>query len=1038
MFEPTTTEPAILEQWKQQGLRGKLKAKGKKSFYFLQGPPYTSGRLHIGHAWNHALKDMVLRYKRMTGYDVFDRAGYDMHGLPTETKVMAKHNLKDKQDVKNFGYERFAQECIAFCKENAALMNEDLKRLGVEMDFDNAYQPIAKDYTDGVWWLIKTLHQKGRLYEGFRTVYWDWEHESALSKHELDYKTVRDSSIFVRFPLRDTNNHASTSLIIWTTTPWTIPFNLAVMVNPELEYVYCEVDWQGNTEQWIVAKALAGPFIQSVVGQPLKIVKEVKGEALAGLQYTHPFEDTMGTHYREIAAASSQAAKHLHSVILSEDHVDTSAGTGLVHCAPGCGPEDFEVGWKHGLPAFNLLDEKGVFPASTGTFAGRSAIPQNVEFIKDLKARNALVAKTTIEHEYPHGQRSGVPVIFRATKQWFWKIEDLKDRMIEENNKTLWVPKAGYNAFSNWLENLRDNSITKQRFWGTAVPIWRADDGDYIVVGSIAELEQLSGQIVTDAHKPWIDDITITKNGKIYRRLPDVLDVWIDAGTASWNALGFPARTELFDKLYPADFICEGNDQIRGWFNLLMVASIAAFDKPAFKAVYMHGMLTDVGGVKMSKSLGNIISPYEIVDKYGADTLRYYFSKTKAGDDIAFSWDEVQLHNRNLRVLYNTVSLFIQTFELARQEGDDVTQITSLPPTLDALDRYILSRVHSALAKVRECFETYQLYTIPGLIDNVFLDISRVYVQSKRDALNESGDERINTLRVLYHALKNITCMLAPVTPFLAEQLYTLLKTCDASLLESVHLEEYPQENVALIDDTVVDDIIVAQEFIKDALYAREQLKRNVRFPLKEIIMVSADPAVHQRLRRVEDFVLSCVNAKKAVYAHDHESRQCVIQPNYKNLGKKFGLSTPAVAERLKNMTSQEYTLLEKDNMLRIDADGQAHTINPDDVIVTFSLKEGFKGTTKVIVPVVDDPQLDREGLAREFIRRLQDMRKKAGLRKGQDIAIEYDAQGSLLQAIQEHAELIAKKCNLVGMHRKEQQQFNETIKEFGCNIRIV
>ncbi|MEK6868625.1 MAG: class I tRNA ligase family protein, partial [Nanoarchaeota archaeon] len=416
-YNPLKQEPEILDFWKEKRIYEKAseKNKGKKKFYFLDGPPYTSGKVHLGTAWNKSLKDSILRYKRMQGFEVLDRAGYDMHGLPTENAAEKELGIKKKDDIKKFGVERFVKACKDLSIRNMNIMNQDFERLGVWMDFKNAYQSVKKEFIDGEWWLVKKAHEKKRLYEGLRSMAWDWEHQTALAKHELEYKDIKDKSIFVKMQVKGKNARKSkisgtTSggnefLIIWTTTPWTIAFNLGIMVNPNLDYVKCKVD----KEYWIVAKALANAFISGIAGKKYEVVEELKGKKLEGTEYVHPFYDELKDHYNEI----KQKHPKTHTVVMSEEYVDISSGSGLVHMAPGCGPEDYEVGHRNHIPAWNLVKEDGVYSEEMGKFAGMHAIKDNSKFTEYLKEKNAVVAQQVVEHSYPHGQRSHEPVIFR-------------------------------------------------------------------------------------------------------------------------------------------------------------------------------------------------------------------------------------------------------------------------------------------------------------------------------------------------------------------------------------------------------------------------------------------------------------------------------------------------------------------------------------------------------------------------------------------------------------------------------------------------
>jgi len=746
-------EPEILKFWEDNNIYLNIKKKnhGKKKFYFLQGPPYTSGRLHLGQTWNHALKDMILRFKRMNGFDVWDRGGYDMHGLPTENKVQQKFSLSTKKDIISFGLEKFSKECLKFSEGNAIIMSDDLWKLGVWLNNDQAYMPVHNSFMEGEWFLIKKAHEKNRLYKGKKVMTWCKSCETSLSKHELEYKTVNDLSIFVKFPVKDKKDEF---LIIWTTTSWTIPFNLAVMVNPELDYVRAKVKIDDEKhETWIVSTALSTAFISGVSGKSFEIIEQFKGDKLLGMEYVHPFSDII-PEYAEI----KKTHKNTHTVVLSEEFVDTSAGTGLVHCAPGCGPEDFEVGKANNIPAFNNIDEQGIFPLSMNRFSGMTAKDNDDIFIDVLREKGSLIETSYVDHEYAHCWRCKNPVVFRLTEQWFFKVEDLKEKMINFNKDINWYPIAAKNAFDIWLKNLKDNSITRQRYWGTPVPIWQCENdkcNKYEVIGSVAELkEKAITPIPNNLHKPWIDDVKLKCScGHEMSIEGDVLDVWIDAGTSSWNCLDYPNNTELFDKYFPADFIIEGKDQIRGWFNLLMVASTLAFDKPSFKNVCMHGFITDVEGEKMSKSLGNIITPSEITEKYGADTLRYFVTEITAGEDMSFSWDEIKLKHKNLMIFWNLQNFIIDFMSSNNIQLKDHIDYHKLADE----ERFILSRLHSTIKKLTNELEAYHFDNVSHNIEQLYMDLSRTYIQLIREkSVIGSEEDKEVILYTLFNVYFNI------------------------------------------------------------------------------------------------------------------------------------------------------------------------------------------------------------------------------------------------------------------------------------------
>ncbi len=808
-------EEDALKFWREKKIYEKVKKKNQKGkrFYFLQGPPYTSGRLHIGHAWNNSLKDVVLRYKRMKGFNVWDRAGYDMHGLPTENAVQKKLGIKDKLGIEGYGVEKFIKECIKFSSENAKLMDKDLWRLGVWMDFENAYWPIKNEFIEGEWWLIKKAWEQKRLYKGKKIMHWCAECETSLAKHELEYENLRENSIFLKFKVK---NKPKEYLVIWTTTPWTIWFNLAVMVNPEVEYVRAEVETENGKEIWVVAKALASVFISGLMNYKFNIIEEFKGEELEGLEYLHPLHKELGKIYDEL----KMKWKKVHTVILSKEYVDTSSGSGLVHSAPGCGPEDFEACQKYGIGAFNLIDEKGYFKGM-GEFDGLRAKKDDSKFIEFLEKSGSLIKETEVEHEYAHCWRCHNPVVFRATEQWFMKIEDMIPRLLGFNKKINWQPQFASKNYDLWIENLKDNGITRQRYWGCPVPIWACECDNTEVIGSLDELKKKAGKVPGDLHKPWIDDVKIKckKCGNDMMRVLDVIDVWVDSGTTSWNCLYYPKEKKHF-KFWPADFILEATEQIKLWFSMLQMCSGVSFGKSSYKNVYCHGMILDYQGMKMSKSLGNIISPYEVVDKYGADVLRYYMCETPAGENINFNWETVKIKQRNLNVLYNLAN-FLKDLKKQGKENKKI----------DLEEKFILSRKNSAIKKVTELMEDYRIDEIIREIENLFLDLSRVYIQLVRDKVNSEPGKVLFAVNDTY---KDILKMFSIICPFIAEEKWRELKMFGLVKEESVHLCSWPKYDKKKIDKKLEDKFEALALIIKEAMVQREKIGYGVRWPLSK------------------------------------------------------------------------------------------------------------------------------------------------------------------------------------------------------------
>ncbi|MFC1728599.1 isoleucine--tRNA ligase [Nanoarchaeota archaeon] len=996
-YDFKAVEESVLEFWSENKIHEKAneKNKGKERYYFLDGPPYTSGKVHIGTAWNKSLKDCVLRFKRMKGLDVWDRAGYDMHGLPTAHAVEKKLGINGKEEILKFGVDKFIQECKDLSINNMKVMNQDFTRLGVWMDFENAYQTMSDEYIEGEWWLIKKAHENKRLYEGKRTMTWCADCGTALAKHELEYQQVTEPSIYLKFPVVGSEKEF---LIVWTTTPWTIPYNMAVMVNPNLDYVKAKV----GDETWIVAKALTA-FIPATAGQKFEVIEEFKGDKLEGIKYKHPLEEQI-SYFKEVDSDK------LHTVLLSEEYVDTSAGSGLVHCAPGCGPEDYEVGHKNGLPPFNELDEHGVFKESMGKFAGIVAKKDDQKIIDLLDESGSLIATSPVEHDYAHCWRCKHPVIFRTTTQWFFKIEDLKETMRELNKSINWVPDyAGSRQFDSWLDNLRDNSITRQRFWGTPLPIWRCECGEYDVIGSIKELEEKSGQKPKDIHKPFIDEISWKcKCGKDMKRIPDILDVWVDAGVAAWTCLDYPQKTELFEKMFPADFIMEGIDQIRGWFNLLFVASMISLKKPSYKAVYMHGFINDAQGRKMSKSLQNYILPEEVVDKYGADTFRFYsIGGTNPGQDLNYNFDDMKVKHRNLIVLWN-----LHKF-LAEYSGLIGKNPKEIQPKLEIEEKYILSKLNSTIKKVTELFETYKLNEVPLAVEELFLELSRTYVQLVREKSSTGSDEDKETvLYTLYHVLMGCLKMLTPIVPMVTEQMYLNLKERFGLEEESIHLTDWPKVTENLIDSKLEENIEIAKSVIQGVLSGREKAKLGVRWPISEAIVVSEKEEVRMAAEGLSHMIKTQGNVKEVKAQEDFVGVHKTMKPDYAKLNPEFKEDSPSIIAQISTQSLESISdHLEKEGVFVITANGKKFELKKEHFIEETTVNPPFvmaeaKGID-VYINTELTPELEGEGYSRELMRRVQAFRKKEGLEKKDNIELFISGDTDM---IKEHADVIKEK----------------------------
>jgi len=1033
-------EPEILKFWEKNKIYPKQKKmceKGKQ-FYFLDGPPYTSGKLHIGHTWNYSMKDMVQRFKRMAGFNVWDRPGYDTHGLPTEHAVQKKLKIKAKEDILKIGIAKFVSECRKLCSENLEAMKKDQIRLGVWMDFDNPYITFKNSFIEGEWWLIKQAHLNNRLYEGEKVMHWCPECATALAKHELEYKNVEDDSIFLKFKIKGKENEY---LIIWTTTPWTIPYNLGVMVNPEEDYVKAEV---GN-EVWVVAAKLAGVFIQGVADKKYKILEEFKGTQLLGVEYEHPMYDDLKKVYDKL----KKEHPNVHTVILSKEYVDTGSGSGLVHMAPGCGPEDYEVGHKNNIPPFNNLNEDGSFPAEMGKFKAWVAKKDDKRFIDNLDNKKSLIATTKVEHEYAHCWRCKEPVIFRTTKQWFFKIEDLKEKMRELNKKIQWTPDwAGNRQFDSWLDNLRDNSITRQRFWGCPVPIWKCEDcGDYIVIGSLDELKKLAKQVPDDLHKPWIDEVKIKcKCGKLKKRIPDILDVWVDAGTTSWTCLDYPQKKDLFNKLWPADFILEGKDQIRGWFNLLFVASMVSMGKPSYKSVYMHGFINDAQGRKMSKSLGNYILPHEVIDKYGADTLRYYsIGGANPGEDLNYNFEDMKIKHSNLMVLWNLHKLLI---ELAKEAGNpEKFDVSLVKDTFSTEEDYIFSKLNNAVNKATVMFEQYRLNEIPLVVEDVFLELSRTYIQMVRDKSSLGSKEEKQTVAyTLYIVLMECLKLFSPVAPFISEAIYQNIREAFKLKHESIHLWEWPKADKKMINAKLEENMSTASNVIQGILYGREKIQKGLRWPLGEVIVTGGEKVL-KAVEKLKGIIKVQTNVKVLEAEKSLHGIKEKVKADYAKIGPEFQKKSSEVIAHIATQSSQTIlSHLAKEGKYEFKVKGEKVVITKDHLLVEREVPKPYieieiKGGHVYLNPETDD-KLEAEGYAREVMRRVQSLRKKAKFEKTERIMLHIKTDKELMNMLKPWSKKIAEKVGAdkiliadTKAARKHNFEYKEKIKDYSLDI---
>ncbi|MFA5862109.1 MAG: isoleucine--tRNA ligase, partial [Candidatus Thermoplasmatota archaeon] len=814
-FDARALEARVAESWVKNDTYHKTKAhrKGGPSYYFLDGPPYATGHIHIGTARNKLLKDVFVRHMRARGFDVRDQPGYDMHGLPIEVKVEKELGIKTKKGIEEHGIDRFVEACRTFAVSHLQMMNEEFKELGVWLDWDHPYMTITNDYIEGAWWAIEKAHERGLLFETERVLTWCWRCETALANAEVEFEDREDPSVFVKFALEGKQDEY---LVIWTTTPWTLPANVAIAANPTLDYVRMRVRREGREETLILAEGAVENIARLGRYDHFEIVERFTGSRLEGLRYQHPFRTEVSYH-------ATSASEWNNRVILGA-HVAADR-SGLVHTATGHGVDDFDAGKKYGIPVFSPVGEDGRYTDAAGSLKGlrvksmEKLSEADAKVLDLLKERGLLLASRSEKHSYGHCWRCKNPILFRATKQWFIDVPKIKQRMLDEVKRVQWTPEwAGSARQADWVLNARDWCISRQRYWGIPLPIWRCGHcNEVTVIGSRRELHHVSdAKNDMDLHRPWIDKVRVVCPrrgcGGVMKRVPDVLDVWFDSAVASWASLGWPSHKETFEKNFPAKWIVEGLDQTRGWFYSQLAAGVAAMDRVPYERVVMHGWINDITGRAMSKSSGSM-GPKEIIAKYGADALRLsLLGGCAPWEDLTFSEESVRTSTRVLNTLWN-VHVFATGY-MAADGFDPQKPSTSERPE----DAWLLSRLQSTIADASRYFEVNEFHKAQRTIEQfVVEDLSRWYVRLIRERVwDESASADKNAAYgVLHQSLLQTSILLAPFAPHIAEAVYQDLMHGIGK--PSVHMEDWPVADGALTDFDLERDMATVRAAVDAA-----------------------------------------------------------------------------------------------------------------------------------------------------------------------------------------------------------------------------
>jgi len=1013
-------EQRVLERWRERDVfhRSLAQREGAEIWSFYEGPPTANGRPGSHHVLSRVFKDVYPRYRSMCGYRVPRKAGWDCHGLPVELEVEKQLGISSKQEIEEYGIDKFNARCRESVFEYVEEWNRLTERIGFWIDLDDPYVTLDDDYIESVWWSLRRLWDDGRLYEGHKVVPYCPRCGTALSSHEvaLGYEDVKDPSIYVRFPLLDDD----ASLLVWTTTPWTLPGNVAVAVAPEMTYVRARVE-----EEVVI---LAEPLVERVLGEGAEVLDRFPGTELVGRRYRGP-----------VFALADGGPQNAFEV-LPGDFVTTEDGTGLVHIAPAFGEDDYATAAAAGIfdptehgTLYNPVGLDGKFTAQVTGFEGKFVKDPEVTaaLIADLVQRGLLFREQVYEHSYPHCWRCGTPLLYYAKSSWYIATSQVRDQMLANNEEIGWHPEhVKHGRFGKWLENNVDWALSRDRYWGTPLPIWECTgEGceERYCAGSVAELRERAREPVPDdLHRPYIDGVTLDceRCGGVMRRVLSVIDTWYDSGAMPFAQFHYPFEgQEEFEERFPADYICEAQDQTRGWFYTLLAESTLLFDTSSYRNCVCLGLILDPEGQKMSKSRGNVVDPWDVLDAHGADAFRwYYLTAQQPWAGYRFSVDTVGESVRQfLLTLWNTYSFWVLYANAESLSPDDfesrgsfVAPETTKEPRDGAeagndLDSWALSRLQATIATVRERMDAYDCTAAGRAIADYVEELSNWYVRLSRRRFWAGDRAAFATLR---HCLLETVAMLAPFTPFLADEIHRNLAGGGADA-DSVHLRDFPAVDEALADPALEQGMEAVRLTVELGRAARAQAKAKVRQPLRRAVIV-ANEAERAAIEARTDLVTAELNVKELDFVTDEsELVSYEAKPNYRALGPRFGKKMPQVAAAVAALDAAHVAaVLAEGGEIGIALDGADHSLGPDDITLALQPLEGYEVEAEaghaVALQLELDDELRREGLAREIVHAVQNARKEAGLEITDRIDLTLAGDPDLLEAAQTHQEYLA------------------------------
>lgn len=980
-------EKQTLNYWNEHNIFRKSleQRKGNEIYTFYDGPPTANGKPHIGHVLTRVIKDVELRYRTMKGLDVLKKAGWDTHGLPVELEVEKLLGLDGKEQIEKYGLEHFISKCKESVWKYKGMWEDFSDIVGFWCDMEQPYVTYDNNYIESEWWALKQIWEKGLLYKGHKVVPYCPRCGTPLSSHEVaqGYKDVKERSAIARFKLKNEDNMY---FLAWTTTPWTLPSNVALCVNPDEDYVKVKHD----DYIYIMAKAL----VNTVLGEDTQIIETYKGKDLEYKEYEPLFDfvnPTKKAYY-----------------VVCDNYVTLTDGTGIVHIAPAFGEDDARVGHKYDLPFVQLVDTKGEMTKET-KWAGLFCKKADPEILKDLDSRNLLFSAPKFEHSYPYCWRCDTPLIYYARDTWFIKMTAVRDDLVNNNNKVNWYPEnIGKGRFGDWIQNVQDWGISRNRYWGTPLNIWECECGHKHSIGSIEELKSMSDNCPDDIelHKPYIDNVLIKcpKCGKKMKRVAEVIDCWFDSGAMPFAQWHYPFENkEIFENHFPADFITEALDQTRGWFYSLMAESTLLFNEPAFKNVIVMGLVQDENGQKMSKSKGNSVDPFDILNEFGADAIRWYFySNSAPWLPNRFSKNAIiEPQRKFMGTLWNTYAFFVLYANIDNFNPNDYKLELD---KLSVMDKWILSKLNTVIKVVDENMNSYKITESTRAMENFVDELSNWYVRRCRERFwgKDMPTDKVNAYMTLYNVLVTFSKVAAPFIPFMADQIYTnLVLNIDKSAKESIHLCDYPKADESLIDKELEQNMELVLDIVVLGRAARNTANIKNRQPIGNMYIKSENTLPQMFV----DIIADELNIKNVIFTNEvREFTTYKFKPQLKVLGPKYGKLVSKIGTKLNEFDGN--ILMDKFNLgnVSFDIDGTEIVLSVDDVLIEATQKEGFIAETDNGITVVIDTNLTEslieEGFVREIISKLQTMRKEAGFEVQDHIKVYYSGNQVIASVI--------------------------------------